>query len=75
MQVFLQSDVEEVARRIREGFLLHGRGRLALEGDDGGGWIGENPFGVRSDWEQHVLARGNPMYRALLRKVHLNLSS
>ncbi|CAA6655528.1 unnamed protein product [Spirodela intermedia] len=57
---------------IKEDFLLHGRGRLALEGGDGGGWIRENPFGVRSDWEKHVLARGNPMYRMLLRKVDLN---
>ncbi|CAI9097980.1 OLC1v1034511C1 [Oldenlandia corymbosa var. corymbosa] len=31
-------------------------------------WLDENPFGVRSDWEQHVLDRGDKMYRLLLIK-------
>ncbi|KAL6507895.1 hypothetical protein OROGR_024090 [Orobanche gracilis] len=33
------------------------------------GWLKENPYGVPSDWERHVLDRGGPMYRLLLSKV------
>ncbi|MQM05287.1 hypothetical protein Taro_038087 [Colocasia esculenta] len=60
-KVFLQSDIEEVARRMKEEFMVHGKGKLASDGDDGEGWIKENPFGVRSDWERHVLDRGDPI--------------
>ncbi|XP_078427597.1 uncharacterized protein LOC144700077 isoform X2 [Wolffia australiana] len=67
-KVFLQSDVEEVARRMKEDFMAHGIGPLAVEGDESGEWMRENPFGVRSDWERHVLAQSKPMYRALLCK-------
>ncbi|KAL2933237.1 Phosphoglycerate kinase [Bienertia sinuspersici] len=73
IQVFLQSDVEEVALRMRKQFLDEGK-KLALVDNDKimipgpGGWLAENPFGVRSDWERHVLARGAPMYRLMLYK-------
>ncbi|KDP29152.1 hypothetical protein JCGZ_16541 [Jatropha curcas] len=73
-KVFLQSDVEAVAVRMKELFLKYGRGRLTLANDqynekiDQRAWLEENPFGVRSDWEQHVLDRGAPMYRLMLSK-------
>ncbi|KAF2289888.1 hypothetical protein GH714_039030 [Hevea brasiliensis] len=54
-KVFLQSDIEAVAVRMKELFLKYGQGRLTLLDE---AWLEENPFGVRSDWEQHVLDRG-----------------
>ncbi|KAJ4839765.1 hypothetical protein Tsubulata_035142 [Turnera subulata] len=73
-KVFLQSDVEVVAERMRELFLKYGKGKLTLLNDQPntkryeGVWLEENPFGVRSDWEQHVIDRGGSMYRLLLSK-------
>lgn len=74
-KVFLQSDVEEVALRMRKQFLEEGKGKLDVLRDDDGdialtstGWLKENPFGLRSDWERHVIARGAPMYRLMLIK-------
>lgn len=68
----MQSDVEEVAIRMKELFLRYGKGKLDLEehGQSNGqsGWLKENPFGVRSDWEKHVLERGAPMYRMMFSK-------
>lgn len=75
MQVFLQSDIEDVAMRMKEEFMIYGKGKLAVMENSGDmetkelGWLKENPFGVPSDWERHVLARGDPMYRLLLSKV------
>lgn len=46
---------------MKEQFLRYGKGKLSvLQGQDTtihGGWLEENPFGIRSDWE-HVLDRG-----------------
>ncbi|KAG7964401.1 hypothetical protein I3843_09G168800 [Carya illinoinensis] len=72
-KVFLQSDIEAVAIRMREQFLKYGKGKLSVVHDQGDtksreGWLEENPFGVRSDWEQHVIYRGAPMYRLMLSK-------
>ncbi|KMT06243.1 hypothetical protein BVRB_7g161710 isoform A [Beta vulgaris subsp. vulgaris] len=73
-KVFLQSDVEEVAMRMCKQFLEKGKEKLDVVYDDmdmvpgPGGWLEDNPFGVRSDWESHVLARGDPMYRLMLCK-------
>ncbi|KAM6568883.1 hypothetical protein CsatB_016868 [Cannabis sativa] len=72
-KVFLQSDIEAVSLRMKEEFLKYGKGRLVVH--EGGnaitseGWLKENPFGIRSDWEQHVLDRGDPMYRLMLSKL------
>lgn len=72
--MFLQSDIEEVAVRMKEQFLRYGKGKLALVQDhcdtkfNQAAWFEENPFGVRSDWEQHVIDRGAPMYRLMLSK-------
>ncbi|XP_019052976.1 PREDICTED: phosphoglycerate kinase-like isoform X4 [Nelumbo nucifera] len=72
-KVFLQSDIEAVALRMKEQFLIYGKGKLAIVEDDmkvgQGGWLEENPFGVWSDWERHVIDRGDPMYRLMISKV------
>ncbi|CAM8969025.1 unnamed protein product [Rhodiola kirilowii] len=72
-KVFLQSDIEDVALRMREQFLLQSKGKLIIfnykdEADGNGKWLKKNPFGVHSDWEQHVIDRGDPMYRLWLFK-------
>ncbi|KAJ7972365.1 Phosphoglycerate kinase [Quillaja saponaria] len=70
-KIFLQSDIEAVAMRMKEEFLKYGKGKLHLvhgQGNDQGGWLEQNPFGVRSDWEQHVIERGGPMYRLMFSK-------
>ncbi|XP_073220984.1 uncharacterized protein [Cicer arietinum] len=70
-KVFLQSDVKEVAIRMKEQFLRYGKGKIVLEHgqfNDQSDWLDENPFGVRSDWEKHVLERGAPMYRIMFSK-------
>ncbi|KAK4798532.1 hypothetical protein SAY86_030858 [Trapa natans] len=73
-KVFLQSDVEAVAVRMKEQFLRYGKGKLVpLRNQDdlkinGRYWLRENPFGVPSDWEKHVLERGAPMYRLIFSK-------
>ncbi|KAM3401894.1 hypothetical protein ACQJBY_006087 [Aegilops geniculata] len=64
-KIYLQSDVESVLLEMKELFISHGKGQLVVDSD---GRM-ENPFGVVSDWERHVLARGAPMYRTMLRKV------
>ncbi|GJM84660.1 hypothetical protein PR202_ga00351 [Eleusine coracana subsp. coracana] len=67
-QVYLQSDVESVLLGMKEQFISYSKGRLVVDGGDSGHQM-ENPFGVASDWERHVLARGAPMYRTMLWKV------
>lgn len=73
-KVFLQSDVKEVAVRMKKEFMNYGKGKLTVMHDSEDitsqqdGWLNENPFGIRSDWEQHVIERGAPMYRLLLLK-------
>lgn len=74
-KVFIQSDVEAVAVRMRDQFMKDSKGKLAILKDetdtkvDSRGWIEENPFGVQSDWERHVIERGDPMYRLMISKV------
>ncbi|KAG5584290.1 hypothetical protein H5410_044724 [Solanum commersonii] len=73
-KVFLQFDVKEVAVRMKKEFMKYGKGKLTVMHDleditsHKDGWLNENPFGIRSDWEQHVIERGTPMYRLLLLK-------
>lgn len=58
--------------RMREEFLKYGKGKLVVQELSSAvneqGWLKENPFGVRSDWEEHVIDRGAPMYRLMLSK-------
>lgn len=55
--------------------MKYSEGKLAIlkhETDtkiDSRGWIEENPFGVQSDWERHVIERGDPMYRLMISKI------
>ncbi|URE30454.1 phosphoglycerate kinase [Musa troglodytarum] len=67
-KVFLQSDIETVTTRMKHLFITYGKGKLVVDGD-ARDWMEENPFGVRTDWEQHVIERGAPMYRIVLKKV------
>ncbi|CAL9754442.1 unnamed protein product [Musa acuminata subsp. burmannicoides] len=67
-KVFLQSDIETVTTRMKHLFITYGKGKLVVDGDDRD-WMEENPFGVQTDWEQHVIERGAPMYRIILKKV------
>lgn len=57
---------------MKDEFLKYGKGKLIVHGESyditNSGWLQENPFGVRSDWERHVLDRGDPMYRLMLSK-------
>lgn len=75
MQVFLQSDIEAVTVRMKDEFMEYGKGKLVVVEHSGCvapnklGWLKENPFGVPSDWEKHVLDRDDPMYGLLLSKV------
>ncbi|XP_026412021.1 phosphoglycerate kinase, cytosolic-like isoform X2 [Papaver somniferum] len=74
-KVFIQSDVEAVAVRMRDQFMKYSESKLAILKDetdtkiDSRGWIEENPFGVQSDWERHVIERGDPMYRLMISKI------
>lgn len=59
---------------MREQFLKQSSGKLLLlkkndETYGQRGWLKENPFGVHTDWEQHVSDRGDPMYRIWLYKT------
>ncbi|KAI3472048.1 hypothetical protein Pfo_028736 [Paulownia fortunei] len=80
-KVFLQSDIKAVAVRMKNEFIEYGKGKLVVVehsedvGDNKLGWLKENPFGVPSDWEKHVLDRGDPMYRLLLSKILLPVDS
>ncbi|KAI3809353.1 hypothetical protein L1987_25325 [Smallanthus sonchifolius] len=65
-KVFVQSDIEAVALRMKQQFLKYGNGEFTIDHQEE--WLRENPFGVQSDWEQHVLHRGVPMYRLMLSK-------
>eukprot|EP01018_Ginkgo_biloba_P032431 Gb_38763 [translate_table: standard] len=74
-KIFLQSDVKEVAVRMKDEFLQYGKGKVGVSIEhygykvcDTNGWLKDNPFGVCSDWEQHVIDRGEPMYRVVLSK-------
>ncbi|XP_064958523.1 uncharacterized protein LOC135609328 isoform X4 [Musa acuminata AAA Group] len=67
-KVFLQSDIKTVTTRMKHLFITYGKGKLVVDGDDRD-WMEENPFGVQTDWEQHVIERGAPMYRIILKKV------
>ncbi|KAK1283985.1 hypothetical protein QJS10_CPB21g00329 [Acorus calamus] len=72
-----KSDIEAVAARMKEQFIKYGKGKLAIidDGVSSAGWMEENPFGIRSDWEQHVVDRGAPMFRLMLKKLDSNVSN
>lgn len=59
--VFLQSDVEEVARQMRDRFSEH----PDFEEKEMHDWLAENPLPVPTERESATLARGEAVYRAL----------
>ncbi|KAI5057643.1 hypothetical protein GOP47_0027658 [Adiantum capillus-veneris] len=74
-QVFLQSDVKEVAEDMRRQFNAKVGALLVDELQanpslyDLDGWLLDNPVGIRSEREIHAIARGGQMYRHLYSKV------
>ncbi|XP_043703406.1 tRNA (guanine-N(7)-)-methyltransferase-like [Telopea speciosissima] len=74
-KVFLESDIEAVAVRMKQQFMMYGKGKLAVLNDEDDpnigqdGWLEENPFSILSDWEQHVINREAPMYRIMISKT------
>jgi tRNA (guanine-N7-)-methyltransferase len=64
--VFLQSDVEEVAREMRERFRAHPAFVDSLEDLDA--WIDVNPTGVPTEREVATHAKRLPVYRALVKR-------
>jgi tRNA (guanine-N7-)-methyltransferase len=69
-QVFLQSDVEEVAAEMRDRFAecLAADPAFAIAHPETL-WLPENPLPVRTEREQSTLSRGEPVYRALFRRT------
>ncbi|MCS7292057.1 MAG: hypothetical protein RMI89_03665, partial [Gloeomargarita sp. SKYBB_i_bin120] len=60
--VFLQSDVQEVALEMFDYFRQHPAFVVAGE------FLPENPLGIPTERELSVLRRGLPVYRFLLRR-------
>jgi len=61
-EVFLQSDVREVALEMYHHFLHHPQFVSCGE------LLAANPFGIPTEREQSVIQRGLPVYRFLLRR-------
>lgn len=79
-KIFVQSDVKEVAVDMRAEFEEQLGSSLEVADVDGGesdvpvkrdleGWVEENPLGVPSEREAHVIATGRRVYRALYRRI------
>ena len=64
--VFLQSDIFDVALDMRERFREHSAFRDTTE--DLETWIGVNPTGLPTEREVATFAKGLPVFRALLVK-------
>lgn len=62
-QVFLQSDVEEVALQMRSFFDMHSS--FSRSGD----WLEENPLPVQTEREMATDAKGEPVYRVLFERL------
>lgn len=60
-EVFLQSDVKEVAEQMVEIFTQNSNFQRTGEGD----WLRENPLLIPTEREIATLSRGEPVYRAL----------
>lgn len=65
-QVFLQSDVEEVAAEMSDHFAEHPAFAIAHPETP---WLSDNPLPVRTEREQSTLSRGEPVYRVLFRRT------
>lgn len=65
-EVFLQSDVEEVAREMRDRFLAHPSFYLKYPQ-----WLSTNPLPVSTERELSTLNHQEPVYRCLLGKKNI----
>jgi tRNA (guanine-N7-)-methyltransferase len=63
-EVFLQSDIHEVALEMRERFREHPAFQDTVESIDT--WIDENPTGISTEREVATFAKGLPVFRSLL---------
>lgn len=73
MQIFLQSDVEEVAKDMRDQFdenvnfiRVHPPGSAMCNSK---GWLLESPLGVATEREIHVISNGGSIFRSLFQRV------
>ncbi|MBW4622549.1 MAG: tRNA (guanosine(46)-N7)-methyltransferase TrmB [Cyanosarcina radialis HA8281-LM2] len=64
-EVFLQSDVEEVAIEMRDRFLSHPAFQLTHFD-----WLATNPLPVPTEREIATLAHQEPVYRALFQRIN-----
>jgi tRNA (guanine-N7-)-methyltransferase len=63
-EVFLQSDVEEVAIEMRDRFSTHPAFQSICQD-----WLPVNPLPVSTEREISVLKRGLPVYRSLFKRI------
>lgn len=79
-QVFIQSDVFEVAVDMRNQF--DGEAETLKHVDDvdssvlcdGEGWLLRNPMGIRTEREIHAEAEGAKIYRRMYQKADIKLN-
>lgn len=63
--VFLQSDVEELAKKAK--VMFQNNPHLQIQHQET--WLGQNPFPIATERETITLAKGEPVYRALFAKI------
>lgn len=63
--VFLQSDIEEVAREMGDRFAANDNFRRTHDGD----WLPENPLPIRTEREISVIDQNLPVYRTQFERV------
>ncbi|TFJ84355.1 hypothetical protein NSK_004343 [Nannochloropsis salina CCMP1776] len=61
-EIFIQSDVEEVAVSMRDAFR---ESTLVADASASGAWMEENPLNVPTEREVLTLSRGDPVYRTV----------
>ncbi|MBE9170301.1 tRNA (guanosine(46)-N7)-methyltransferase TrmB [Pleurocapsales cyanobacterium LEGE 06147] len=64
-EVFLQSDIEEVAKEMRDRFNEHSSFRQQHRET----WLAINPLPVPTERELYVISHDEPVYRALFKKI------
>ncbi|MEB3883768.1 tRNA (guanosine(46)-N7)-methyltransferase TrmB [Lyngbya sp. CCY1209] len=62
-EVFLSSDVEEVAAEMRDRFLEHPQFQIQTQE-----WLPDNPLPAASEREIATLSRGEPVYRTIFER-------
>ena len=64
-EIWLQSDIEEVAQQMRDRFGVN----TQLQQQHSTTWLDRNPFPVATERELYVLGQNLPVYRVLFKKV------